>query len=824
MNAFRKIKMSGIVWSKKLLSSNSGSNNCAKICVLLLFMFSLSNLQLQATTVSVTTDTTTISGYTHMLVPNQHGKILPIWTYSKRYPSGYQCMQFIAFYNSSNGNIYYIQTQDTQGRVIDWSVINENSTWKLRLTFYTMNGVNPGIVKDTSMTAANFTEFYKKVARKYKSWAINQFWAKRVKSELDKVGTIAITSDLDPNGDALTNRVIPYLEEWNGAKTACWSTYWRRFSFDTKYPDYMFSDSGYSRSQGMTSLSNENSLPILYMNGCLWDENSTSNAFSNPSNPDAVYNLADMVKDSSGGTFSYSSGMSNLKYVCQERSRWQTVIKDAWDYLSTAGAAGIYYDMAANASPKLCYDSNHSHDAGDPLVWQNGVRSIMQYIKDDGGIIISEGCAEIYIDQVDSFLTYLDTDMVESENYKLVPLFREVYGEVARTTGWTVLPSGKAINDLTTDIFKDTAIKAANFGSLSYSSPFFIGYGASMDIQDKLVQDATYASCLSMLTPTIYKQVYEHGMGADLWVKNGTGTGTASNIVDSETGTAAVEFDNSSTCFYLPIVETERFDISWYMKMSSSYYIDVYVKASDNNWYYLVYDSHARNYRSYSGTYVKVGLGTDTTDGEWRTIHRDLNADLQSAYPTLTVSKVDKVLVFADGLVDNITLSLDPDVYEDGASAADWTISGTGLSTASATDSETGSNVINFTGVTSRDGGKYFQKSISDNQGFDIAWDMKTSMSYYFDVIVSDTDGNWYYLVYDNHARDYRLTSGTYVKIGLGTDTTDGEWRTFRRNLADDLYYGAGKNIASVVKVMFFASGSIDNLVLYGNGTRSSGR
>ncbi|MHB9139227.1 MAG: hypothetical protein ACYC4Q_07490, partial [Victivallaceae bacterium] len=163
--------------------------------------------------------------------------------------------------------------------------------------------------------------------------------------------------------------------------------------------------------------------------------------------------------------------------------------------------------------------------------------------------------------------------------------------------------------------------------------------------------------------------------------------------------------------------------------------------------------------------------------------------------------------------------------YEDGISAGDWTASGSGTAVTAATDSDTGSSVIQFTGITDRRSGKYFQKSISDNQRFDLVWDMKTSMSYYFDVIVSDTDGYWYYLVYDDqHARDWRSTDGDYVKIGLGADTADGSWRTFRRNLADDLYYGTGKNIASVVRVMFFASGSVDNIALYGNGTRSSGR
>ena len=51
-----------------------------------------------------------------------------------------------------------------------------------------------------------------------------------------------------------------------------------------------------------------------------------------------------------------------------------------------AGATGVYLDMAANTEVYLCHAANHGHVAGDPLVYQNEMKDLMDMIRDDGGI------------------------------------------------------------------------------------------------------------------------------------------------------------------------------------------------------------------------------------------------------------------------------------------------------------------------------------------------------------------------------------------------------------------------------------------------------
>lgn len=789
------------------------------------------------------------NGDTEMLVPAYQGQLLATAAYGPvRYPSTYQNMQFMAFRNPSTNQIFYVQTLDPDGQVVDWQVYYDGTNYVLRLTMYSLGADFPyaSYITDSTMTAASQTEFYKKVARKYKSWAIEQTWAKRRISRMDHMATMAIAPDL--RNVTMANDVSPYIDAWNGERTSCWITFWRKYwqyGIDGAVPDYRLGG-GTESLNSLALLAGKNCDSYAYTNALLWDSNIAYTA--NPTtqlqtdmneiwnnNPAARYDANNMIIDSSGQVAAYT-GDPHMKYICQSSAAWKTTFLNACRDMAAAGWKGIYFDMAAFSPPVLCYAQNHGHDQADPLVWQNGIRDVLNTLKTDpqtGNLVIfTEGNAEIYMDLVDGYLAYTETGVVDTTSplKKQVPLFREVYGEIARFVGWQVLPitnPAKTMDDLTPALLAGSVKKAANFGSLGHASPAFINWGAYKQVQIKLATDSAYASLFDLLNNPISRKVYEQGGGAANWVKVGTAPDLL-NVVDSQTGTAAVQMGitnrDGGAHYDLNIEESGLLNIiSWDMKLSSSYYIDVYVKASNNNYYYLIYDPHAKNYRSYSGSYIKIGLGADTFDGKWRTVCRDLNADLKSAYPALTVTKVVKVLAFANGLMDNIALSNTNQSYEDGTGVANWLATGDGIAATSATDGETGSASIQFAGITHRDGGKYFTRTISDSQRYEMSWDMKTSMPYYVLITVAAEGGYWYNLLYDQNASDYRFTSGSTVKIGLGTETTDGKWRTFRRNLADDLYEGTGLNITSVVGMRVYATASIDNVTLLGNGLRTAG-
>jgi len=797
-------------------------------------------------------------GYTKMLVPKNQGRLMTTQPFAVTYPSAEQNMQFVAFWNPAiaSGNILYVQTKDPNGQVIDWKVTGSPDAYSLTLTVYSLSSTFPAgfYIADNSMTAADETEFYRKVANKYKSWAINQKWATRKSSKMDAIATAAVAPDL--SDATILDKIAPYVGPFkaSGQNSLCWFTIWRIHSgtaytrIDDGLPDYRQGNT--SAASSFKLLSDNNCTPIPYMNALTWDSEIIH--VDNPQTPKQVamneiwdnnqvarYSSSSMIKNKNNQVASLPSP-TNLKYVCQSSSAWKSLFVGAARTLASNGWKGIYYDMAAQTVPQLCYDSSHGHAIADPLIWQNGIRDILKTLKEDpitkDMLVITEGNAEIYMDLVDAYIAYTDTGMTDNNDPlhldKQVPLFREVYGEIARTIGWQVFPESnpqKTISDLTPAILKKAALKSADYGNQFYASPTFSGWGAeiSFDIQNKLATDAAYSSLFNLIKSPPYKKLYERGAGAINWRVSGSPPAPV-DVVDAETGTAAVQFgmtnrDAPDTNYQLEIGETKFSHMSWDMKMDGAYYYLVKVKATDASEYNLLYDQNARDFRETNGITLKVGLGVDTASGNWRTINRNLADDLYLATGR-TLSEVVRVFVMGKGLVDNISLSNAPSVSESGTGVASWSMSAPGLVAKSVTDPVVASQVVQFTGVENRDKQQFFTRTINDGSRFDIAWDMKTSMPYYVSILVNADDGNSYRLLYDQNLRGFYQTAGTYVKIGLGADTTDGNWRSFRRNLADDLYQGAKVNITKVVSFNVYANASVDNLKLWGNGIRTSGR
>lgn len=789
-------------------------------------------------------------GYTEMLVPAHQGRLLQTGTYAQRYPSAAHNMQLMAFRNPATAQVLYVQTKDPDGQVIDWAVTGGNGNYTLKLTVYTSTGTFPDdfYLTDT-LSAADHSEFYRRVAHRYKLWAVHQKWAKRKRSRMDTMATMAVAPDL--RRTTVTEKIAPYIDAWSGQDTGCWVTYWRGwwpgFHIDTAVPDYRLANRQESLSS-LAALNAKNCAPFPYMNALLWDSDivytqgavaGTPQHFMNEiwtNNPAARYSPAPMVKDIQGAVVGYAPD-SSRKFVCQSSSTWKSTFLNACRAVAADGWKGIYYDQAAFVAPKLCYDATHAHAPGDPRAWQNGIRDLLTELRTDSRtrdlIVFTEGNAEIYMDLVDAFLPYAETASIDSEAplRKQVPLFREVYGDIARFFGWQVFPESEPIKtaaDLTPEIFRDAMKKSANFGSL-FPSPYFSGWdpgGDDDEVQAAIATDSRYAGLFDLLNNPQYKRVYERGAGTVNWVKSGAAPDPVS-VVDEETRSVAVRFATANPgddeYHELRIDDWAMFQLSWDMKMSGPYYMLVTVADATGGVHQLRYDEHDLNYRQTTGATSHIGLGADTASGQWRTVRRDLADDLYQGTSQL-LSRVIGFRVHGSGLVDNVSLSAEPYVLEDGNNAARWVASAAGLSASSIMDADSGSAVVQFDGIDSRDDGQYFRRSINDSQRFELAWDLKTRMSYYVIVDVTADDGVRYSLVYDPGARSFRQTVGSTVRLGVGADTANGQWHSVRRNLADDLFEGAGKSIARVVEMRVFATGALDNVALWGNGLRTSGR
>jgi hypothetical protein len=342
-------------------------------------------------------------------------------------------MQMAAFFSESAG--LFVQTKDPNGSLSDWEILPGEA---LRLHFY---GPEPEI--ETKAIAPTIEA----AAEPYKRWATQQSWAAPNKRASLGLSLIAVASNPTLERQLASIRL---LAEKFPTPIGAWLTQWRRYAFDTMYPDYEPSDSK-AFADLLSNLKRLRCITFPYMNALLMDERLKS------------FGLRESValRARDGSLVHYSKKLPWLVYACPAAQIWQDTIlgsrrslKDAEGVLSS----GIYLDMLVAAGPFLCFASNHGHEPGDPLAWQQGV---MKILRSTEGVIMSEGNAEIYANQVDALLMHLYTDRPDT-----VPLWKLVYGDLTASVGW-YMPSSPSPEQLEVEL-----ARAKRFGVSCHGSPW----------------------------------------------------------------------------------------------------------------------------------------------------------------------------------------------------------------------------------------------------------------------------------------------------------------------------------------------------------------
>jgi N,N-dimethylformamidase beta subunit-like, C-terminal/Putative Ig domain/D-glucuronyl C5-epimerase, beta-sandwich domain len=97
-----------------------------------------------------------------------------------------------------------------------------------------------------------------------------------------------------------------------------------------------------------------------------------------------------------------------------------------------------------------------------------------------------------------------------------------------------------------------------------------------------------------------------------------------------------------------------QFTIEWSMQLTTLYtlYVDVETTAGHRYLQYTASDSDALG----TGEYVHHGLGAASIGGQWLTITRDLQTDLDEAQPGVVVTQVNGFLIRGSGRLDDIKL------------------------------------------------------------------------------------------------------------------------------------------------------------------------
>jgi PKD repeat protein len=268
-----------------------------------------------------------------------------------------------------------------------------------------------------------------------------------------------------------------------------------------------------------------------------------------------------------------------------------------------------------------------------------------------------------------------------------------------------------------------------------------------------------------------------------------------------------------------------QFYIEWSMTYAEDFaiFIDVETSAGHRYMKYTPVDHDLLG----SSRYIHHGLGSTAADGTWRTFTRDLRVDLDEAQPGTALLEVNAFLIRGSGRVDDVKLMSTLSsvmTYEDGEDEATtgWSIydkNPAGATVGNVNDTFRDSRVIELVG-SGKDNGYKLQtdsgKPWHNRDLFTIEWSMSYSENFTVYVAV-ETSAGFRYLCYSPLDKD-NLGATTYVHHGLGTDATDGRWRTFVRDLQADLEDAQpGTSLLEVNGFFVRGSGLVDDIRLRRN-------
>jgi len=249
--------------------------------------------------------------------------------------------------------------------------------------------------------------------------------------------------------------------------------------------------------------------------------------------------------------------------------------------------------------------------------------------------------------------------------------------------------------------------------------------------------------------------------------------------------------------------DTDHKSIEWRMQSSDNFvvYISVNTQKGARYLYYSSKDSSLGI--SSNGKYIHHGLGTSAKSSDWKTFTRDLEADLKEYESDNELLAINGFLIRGDVLVSTIrTLDkpkVDANVYEDAENGdtVGWRVYDNTPSDAEISnvyDTERESNVIELSGDGRRNayvlGHWNSAKGWNNRESQTIEWSMKSGDEFVVYISIETTDGNKYIYYYPKNESVFgHSNNNKYFHRGLGEDANDGTWRTFKRNLSQDLEF-----------------------------------
>ncbi len=321
--------------------------------------------------------------------------------------------------------------------------------------------------------------------------------------------------------------------------------------------------------------------------------------------------------------------------------------------------------------------------------------------------------------------------------------------------------------------------------------------------------------------------VYENGEnGISKWhiYDNSPEGATIYNIIDNKKGTVIAFSGNGFENGYE--IGARRGDGKWNnmnhkaisFTINFSEYYTIYIAVDTTNGVrYLTYEPRD-NDRGVINSYIRFGVGANTTDGTWRTINRNLQDDLHKFEPDSDILAINALLVRGSGKIDDIKtmLTYKTTLYEDAEDGKidGWTIFSNESNSATITnifDENRSSRVISLHGIGKGDGYMLGSTPWNNHINKSLKWSMRYGENFTIYISVQTKNGRRYltYTPIDNN----RGLKGSYIRIGLGSDIIDNSWHTFTRDLNADIKTAEPNNeLIAIDSFRIRGTGLIDDI------------
>jgi hypothetical protein len=358
------------------------------------------------------------------------------------------------------------------------------------------------------------------------------------------------------------------------------------------------------------------------------------------------------------------------------------------------------------------------------------------------------------------------------------------------------------------------------------------------------------------------EHLYEDGSGVANWsISDNDPAGATITSINDPFGQhvygSVLQFqgDGMHNAYKMNINESEYDILQWRSRYYENYSVSVMVETT-NGTRELLY----RNYNNWTptggiinngqtiwhqmGSYSLIGINGweqkrdfGAVNHHWQTVTRDLRQDIKSFEPNNELVSVTSFEVIGgsaiegkiSGLFDGIRMLSRPNignngggniVYEDAenGNTDGWSVyanlSGQAV-IRNVEDNTKGGRVIELYGENSADGfmlgNIYGSQRWRDAEHNSIKWSMNYSNNFIIYISVETTNGHRYILYTPRD--DDRGLSGEYIRLGLGADANNGAWKTFTRNLANDIAGAeAGNELVYIDAFLIRGSGRIDDI------------